>query len=343
MKKNKFVPDDSLRVFAKDVTRALNFNKDSDQKKQVESLMFLEEEFRKSICKYEQSREIYKAFVLMVAVENKYIRSAMPYFREKAKLFNSQILPAIKIGNINKLRTFHINYNLIKFIRDRWLGDFPEECERIYNDLINTRKKIIENNLPLVINRAKIFYRKVPENHVTLMDMISVASIGLVSGVDKWSGPYSRVFNGVCIGRMTGNLIDAYSETTIHFYPSDRSILYRANSLRFKKGINDVAELAKAINKSYEDDVKNGMKVPIKNKVSAEELSSLMSASSVISSEEISAQFDDENLSALHGEDGILSMEEDLIKKQLMEKMNEAIKELPIVQQKALRLKGSAV
>jgi DNA-directed RNA polymerase specialized sigma subunit len=349
MKKRKSISnnqeyDNSLRLLAKEVTAVLNFNKDgSDQKAQVELVMKLEESFRKSIITFAQSREIYKQFILLVAVKNKQILSARPYFREKSKVFSSQITPAIKNGDIKKLQTFHINYNLIKFIRENWKGPFPERSEKIYQKFVDARRKLIENNLPLAINRAKLFYRKVPRSHLSLMDMIGIASMGLVSGVDKWVGEYSRVFNSVCIGRMTGNMIDSYSETTLHFYPSDSSILYRANSLRFKYDIQDLNELAEAINKSYVEDQKNGVKVP-KQKITADQLSNLLNAASVLSIDAPAPSSSDGKetiYSYLEGTpDGSDTPEDSLIKQDLVSKLIDAIRKLPILQQKVIRLKG---
>jgi DNA-directed RNA polymerase specialized sigma subunit len=175
------------------------------------------------------------------------------------------------------------------------------------------------------------------------MDMVGIASMGLVSGVDKWVGEYSRVFNSVCIGRMTGNMIDSYSETMIHFYPSDSSILYRANSLRFKYDIQDLHQLAEAINASYLEDEKNGVKVP-KHKITADQLAHLLNAASPVA---LDSSPDD-------GEDGetfytlldntpdqiIESPEEALVKRDLVSKMVDAARKLPIIQRKVLRLKG---
>ncbi len=336
--------DNSLRKLAEEVTAVLELNKDgTDQRAQVELLMKLEERFRKSVIAFAQCREIYKQFILLVAVTNRQILSARPYFREKSKVFSSKITPAIRNGDIKELQTFHINYNLIKFIKDNWKGPFPERSEKIYHQVVEARRKLIENNIPLAINRAKLFYRKVPRSHLTLMDMIGIASMGLVSGVDKWVGEYSKVFNGVCIGRMTGNMIDNYSETTIHFYPSDSTVLYRANSLRFRNDIQDLNKLAEAINNSYIEDEKNGIRVP-KQKVTAEQLSNLLNAASVLSIDAPSSTSDNEETIYSHLEgtpdDRIESPEDSLVRDDLMSKMIDSARKLPIIQQKVLRLKG---
>lgn len=340
---SKDIHENSLHWLAEEVTRTLQENKDgTSQKDQVEKLMMLEERFRKNVIKYAQSREIYKKFILTVAVTNKNIRSARPYFREKANTFNA-ITPAIKSGDIKKLQQFHINYNLIRFIKDNWLGPFPSRAQKAYDQITEVRSKLIENNMPLVINRAKLFYRKVPRSHLTLMDMIGIAAMGLVSGVDKYVGEYTKVFNGVCIGRMTGNMIDSYSETTLHFYPSDRSLLYRANSLRHKYGTEDMAQLADAINKSYAEDAKTGMRVP-KEKITAAQLEALMSAASPVSSDEPVGGYGNEPPSTLLDQKGITddapSAEDVAVHNDAVGKMILYAKRLPLIQQKILKLKG---
>jgi DNA-directed RNA polymerase specialized sigma subunit len=333
--------EEGLKLLAEEVTEALRKNQDGTfQKDQVEKLMSLEERFRKSVIIYSQSREIYKQFVLFVAVTNRNILSARPYFREKSKTFSSKITPAIKKGDIQSLQTFHINYNLIKFIKERWKGPFPERSKKLFDKIVEARRKLIENNMPLAINRAKLFYRKVPKSHLSLMDMIGIAAMGLVSGVDKWVGEYTRVFNGVCIGRMTGNMIDSYSETTLHFYPSDRSILYRANSIRFRQDIQDLKQLADAINLSYKEDIKKGIKVP-KEKITAEKLSHLLNAASPVGIEIESSENDSvtSNLDFFIEEDSE-TPEEIVLRDDLVSKMIEAAQKLPLIQQKILRLKG---
>jgi DNA-directed RNA polymerase specialized sigma subunit len=280
---------------------------------------------------------------LFVAVTNRNILSARPYFREKSKIFSSKITPAIKSGDIYELQKFHINYNLIKFIKENWKGPFPKKSQKIYDQILQARRKLIENNMPLAINRAKLFYRKVPRSHLTLMDLIGIAAMGLVSGVDKWVGEYTKVFNGVCIGRMTGNMIDSYSETTLHFYPSDRSILYRANSIRFKKDLKDMEQLASAINISYEEDAKNGVRVP-KEKITPEQLGRLLSAASPVSIDipqsEQDTPSDQKNLLDFYVSETIESPEEVMIKEDLVSKMVNATSKLSIIEQKVLKLKG---
>jgi DNA-directed RNA polymerase specialized sigma subunit len=331
--------DDSFYKLAAAVTRTLERNKDGTlQPEQVEELLDAERKFKETILKYRQATEIYKKFLQKVCIQNKNILSARPYFREAATSFSKKITPAIKNEDIEALKTFSINFQFIKFIKENWLGPFPKRAEQLYDRVNVARNKLIENNMPLAINRAKLFYRKVPKSHLTLMDFIQICSMGLAAGIDKWCAPkYSPVFRSVCIGRMVGNMIDSYSETTLHFYPSDRRILYKANSIRGRRGIDDIEELTRAVNESFKQDAKEGKSIP-KDNITVSELSSLMNAASMMSAD---ATVNEEGYGVYHyTQDTNQDIEGSLIEREATNKMLILAKNLPMLHRKVLRLKG---
>lgn len=330
--------DDSFYKLASEVTRALERNKDGTiQQEQVEELLDAERKFKTTVLQYRQASEVYKKFLQKVCITNKNILSARPYFRETAVTFSRKITPAIKTSDIETLKTFDINYQFIKFIRDSWLGPFPKRAEQLFQRVHVARNKLLENNMPLAINRAKLFYRKVPKSHLTLMDFIEICAMGLAAGVDKWCGKYSPVFRSVCIGRMVGNMIDSYSETTLHFYPSDKRILYKANSIRGRQGITDITELTKAVNDSFAQDELDGKTIPKKN-ITVSELSSLMSAASTVSAD---ATVNDEGFGVYQfTPDTAPNIEEALIQNETLQQVVSLARNLSIMERKVLRLKG---
>lgn len=330
--------DDSFYWLAGQIARQLEINKDGTlQKEQVEELLDAEHKFKEAVLKYRQSTEIYKKFLQKVCIQNKNILSARPYFREKATSFSKNITPAIKAEDIEAIKKFNINYQFIKFIRDSWLGPFPKRAEQLYQRVHKARTILIQNNMPLAVNRAKLFYRKTPKSHLTLIDMIGICAMGLAAGVDKWCGPYSTVFRSVCIGRMVGNLIDAYSETMLHFYPSDKRILYKAHTLRGRKGIDDVRELTKAVKDSFAVDALEGKSIP-KTNIDVGELASLMSAASTVSSD---SNLTEEGFGVYHfTADATQDIEGAHLERESTERMFELIKRLPLLNRKILRLKG---
>lgn len=339
-KKNE-VFDDSFYKLAAEVTRRIEANKDgTDQKQQVEELLDAEIKFKEVILKYRQSTKVYHKFWNKVCVTNKNILSARPYFRESAVSFSKKITPAIKAMDIEAMKEFDINYQLIKFIRDNWEGPFPQRAEQLFHRVHKAREVLIENNMPLAINRAKLFYRKTPKSHLTLMDMIGICGMGLAAGIDKWCGKYSPVFRSVCIGRMVGNLIDNYSETMLHFYPSDKRVLYKAHTIRGRKGIDEIHALTAAVNQSFKDDEKEGKSIP-KEEVTVSELSYLMSAASTVSADQ-TVSVDDEGSFGVYDytADESQDIEAAYMEKETTAHMLALAAKLPLLHRKVLRLKG---
>jgi len=354
MSKNKtYTFDESFYNLANSVAKALKRNNalgdskklKSLQKKQVETLMRLENDFKKSILKFAQSREIYKRFILFIVVENKNILSARPYFREGAVTFSKKITPELQEANVAMLQKFNINFKFIQFIRENWLGKFPKTSEKLYAQIEKTRTELIENNLPLAINEAKRFYNKVPNNpNVTLIDLIAAAAEGLGSGIDKWTGKYTPVFRSVCIGRMKGNMVDMYSETTVHFYPTDKRILYKANTIRFRSETKSIKELAEAINKSFEQDEKDGKKNS-KERVTESQLNELLNAASTFSADQ-PIETDGETgreITLLDLTPDNSSFEEKFINNVILNKTITMAAETDILTKKILKLKGLEV
>lgn len=339
MKQRKYESfDDSFYKLAGEVTRALEKNKDGTlQEEQVEELLDAERKFKETVLKYRQATDVYKKFLQKVCIVNKNILSARPYFRETAIVFSKSITPAIKSNDIETLKSFNINYQLIKFIRQSWLGPFPKRAEQLFQRVHMARTKLIENNMPLAINRAKLFYRKTPKSHLTLMDFIGICSMGLAAGIDKWCGAYSPVFRSVCIGRMVGNMIDSYSETMLHFYPSDKRILYKAHTIRGRRGIDEIGELTDAVNSSFIQDELEGKTVP-KTNLDKSELSALMNAASTVSAD---ATVNGEGFGVYdYTEDACKNVEEAYAERETTEEMLWLARGLPLLHRKVLRLKG---
>lgn len=213
----------------------------------VNGLLEKEEIFKKLIFTFPEGNEAYFKFLDEITKVNKNILTAKPYFREVANTFYESISGAIKERDIMALQSFHINYRFVKFIMDHWEGTIPTTVQKAHDEMLALRSEIVENNLPLALNRAMRHFRRVKRHHINLLDMISICTQGLTSGVDKWVGKYTSVFLSVCIGRMTGDLIKATSETTLYFYPSDRRVLYHANLLRSREGIEDLEKIAEKL------------------------------------------------------------------------------------------------
>lgn len=334
--------DESFYILAGEVTAAIANNQDgSDQKQQVETLLDLEKKFKETILRYRQSTKVYMKFWNKICITNKNILSARPYFRESAISFSKNITPAIKATDLDTLKTFDINFQLIKFIKDNWEGPFPVRAEQLFHKVHKAREVLIQNNMPLAINRAKLFYRKTPKSHLSLMDMIGICGMGLASGIDKYCGKYTPVFRSVAIGRMVGNLIASYSETMLHFYPASFRVLYKAHSIKSRQGIEDIAELTAAVNKSFADDGKEGISTP-KNEVTVSELSDLINAASTFSADQTVGVDDGDNSFGVYDytADPSPDVESAYVEREITDRMIFFASKLPMIYRKVLRLKG---
>jgi len=324
------------------VNRAIvqNDGKIGDQRQQVELVYRLEQQFKKAIKRYNQTNDIYKKFVDFILNDLKNTLSAEPYFREKKSVFSAKISKAIKREDYEDLTQYDINYQLINFIVKNWKGKLPKRVQEIYDQFIEARRILIENNLPLAINRAKLFFRKTPQSHLTLLDLIDICTYGLVSGVDKYAGEYSEVWRSVCIGRMVGYMIEEYSKTFIRMYPKDRKILYRANSLKHKLKIEKIEDLTKAVNESFEEEKKLGKKCP-KLPISEIYIRTLLNGTGYTSADTQISDSEDNDMTIYdYTEDERPNPEEALVTKDLMSKVSTAAKDLGLIEKKIIRLKG---
>ena len=336
-KKFKDSHDPMFAQLAIEIARDIERNRDgSTQKQQFEELVAAERLFHETVLSYRISTEMYKKFIQLIRITNNNILSARPYFRESSDIFSAKITPALKEKNPEALKPFDINFHFVKFCKDSWIGLWPKKLDAQYKRVERARTILVQNNMPLAVNRAKIFFRRTPKGHLSFMDMIEISSMGLCAGIDKYVGEFKKNFIGVCIVRIVGNLIDAYSETVMHFYPQDRRILYRANSIRGRQGITDISELTEAVNSSFAADLLEGKTAP--KPVTVTELSYLMQAASLISAD----SNDGEEGYGVYNytPDDAESAEEILGRKQQIAHMARLARKLPLINQKVLRLKG---
>jgi RNA polymerase sigma factor (sigma-70 family) len=338
--------DNSFYWLANSIAAILAENKkdDTSQKQEVEELVLAEKLFKEEILRYKYSTQVYEKFIQQIRIVDRNILYGKIYFRESSETFSKEITPCLKNQDIQGLKKFNVNFNLIEFIKQNWRGPLGSKAEKLYQRVNRARRVLVENNMPLAINVAKLFYRKVPKSPQTsLMDMISTAILGLCSAVDKYTGDkngeYSEVFRSVIMGRATGNIIKMYTEssTQMHFYPSDKKIMYKANSIRGRKGIVDIKELTAAVNAAFLEDKKEGISVP-KKQVEVSDLYDLLHAASIVS---VEATVNEEGFGAYdYTPDENSNCEDNLIKTETNIKITQLIKELPPIHRKILRLKG---
>jgi hypothetical protein len=303
----------------------------AQQKAQVERMMELEEIFRKCINNYKQSDKIYQKFLMHIKIERGNILTARPYFREDSKTFGTYISPAFKEDDIQRIKDFHINYKFMTFVIQNWRGNLPAKASKAWGEHQHVRQKIIENSMPLAINEAMKFFKAVPRSHLTLMDMINASASGLCIGVDKWVGPFRTVFRSVCIGRMKSNIMELYNQTSLHYYPSDKKIIYKANLLKSREKIEDPEILLEAINYYLKE---NGDK----RQLEMHELDDILNGASVKS---VETEVDDEGFTAYDTYiDEKSNVEKNVEKMDMLKNILIQCEKLEMIEKKIIRLKG---
>ena|ERR1017187_526115 len=243
------------------------------QKRQVEELSKLEIKFRKALIKDPNGESAYLAFLAYVLDDKKNILVARPYFRERRLFFKTDISNAVRTRDIKALQKFHVNYHFVQLVSKALV--FGKDVNELIAKIGASRRELVEMNLPLVINRARIFYSRTPKSHLSFMDLVQIGTEGLMSAIDKYCGEYSKVWRGVAIGRMTGNYIENYSSTMLHFYPADKRKIYRANKFKSKHihGDYNAEDLVKEVSKAEG------------NETDLEEITGLMAASAMVSAD----------------------------------------------------------
>jgi hypothetical protein len=340
-----YEPDENFRLFAGNLKAAIQrYATDEDeellvvQKRQFDSLTSFESAFRKELIRSDFGHEAYSAFIRRICDENGNILTSRPYFRERQPVCIGPISQALQKRSPAALYQYHFNYNFVAFVMGLKKWPAKSKLAKLAKKIAAMRQEIVEMNSALAISEAKKFWGKTAgrskDTRFSYMDFIQVAIDGLISAVDKFVVPQGeapesiRVWRAVAIGRMRGNFIETYSETTLHFYPQDKRKIYRATKhlWEFTDGV-DYERLAVIVNSSGDGP-----------RTTANELISLMAASARVSSATPAGQEDGmlERFEAARESQPDVQFEQ----AEAIHSMHEAIKALSIMEQKILKLKG---
>jgi len=338
------IDDSHFKTFACDLARAIEQYGDLSeetlikrQRRQMETLVELEVQFREALVERPSGVEVFKAFVSYICDERKNILAARPFFRERQPVFTEHISKALKARSHELLYGFHFNFQFVQFAVQRYKDLVADPyLIGIAGQIANLRTELVEMNMPLAISRARIFWSRTPKSQLSYMDLVQIACEGLISAIDKFCLPFSPVFRAVAIGRITGNFIEQYSETLVHFFPVDKRKIYRANKLmsRFAAEHVDFAALAEEINKDV-DEV---------HKTNASEIADLLAAASCVSADGagVTGSDSDGDIPTVNRFAAPVTCQPDTQyeHREAMAKLEEAIDMLPLIERKLIRLKG---
>lgn len=351
MPKAKTFDNNHFRQFAASLEEVI-FGHETDedhytrQKRQVETLCKLECEFRKTLIKDRRGAAVYKSFIKFVRDEKRNILSARPYFRERQDVFKAKIAPALRERSDRALYKFDINFNFIAFVLKQ--KDFApgSRVAKLARKVAKARQELIEMNIPLAISRARVFARH-RQQHLEYMDLVQIATEGLIAAIDKFVLPYQKSFGAVMFGRITGDLVESNSETLVHFYPSDKRIIYTVNKL-VQTGMT-FEEIAAYINKSARTDEHGKVDLAKADVTNADEVQRLYVAAYTVSGDSMGTESEGGGERDMgHDESPIHRFEADeswrpdvrYEKAQLSAALASELKNLSIIERKVLAMKG---
>lgn len=244
-------------------------NRTQQQAQQFTALVTKEKEFGTWLRGSKEGREVYADFVTFITEEG--IPASSPFFRERQGVCFRKIRPALMAKKTRALHSFHFNYNFVAFaLKTReWPAD--GRIAELAKEIATLRQQLVTENLGLVMAEVHRFWKSTvlatQDHRFDFADLLSCATQGLVSAVDKYVPPKDlaknpdkvRIWRSVAITRARHQLIELVSETSIHLYPEDKRKLHFARKFRsaFPDGV-DFDLLADKVNEAMGEKTTTG-------------------------------------------------------------------------------------
>jgi DNA-directed RNA polymerase specialized sigma subunit len=245
-----------FRHFVSEMEVLLRENEQVNGKSQrhlLNRLFAIEKEFKAIMLSTPHGTNVYEDFMIFILDDKENKLSIRPYFRERQDTFSNYVFPILKAKESKRLHRFKINFLFAKWALKIYTGPNRKALDLLFDEMLEVRRLLCENNLPLAINRAKLFWSNATAHHLEYMDLIQDSSRGLLEAIDKFVPPYKTVFRSVAIGRMTLNMTDDNSSTLVKLPPKDKRILYRARKARKKSEDISGKEVQAFVNESFQD------------------------------------------------------------------------------------------
>jgi RNA polymerase sigma factor (sigma-70 family) len=288
--------DEHFRAFARLLEEEIaKYEHDTDedllerQKRQVENLIKLEKQFRLELVKHPWGYSVYEAFRARIKDHKDKggagnVLASRPYFRERQEVCIGPICQAIQKSDIKKLQKYHVNSLFVQFAMKQKKWPRGSKVAKLAREIQKQRDELVVSNMPLAISQARLFWGKAaskdPNQALSYMDLVQLASEGLMSAIDKYTLPFSATFRATIVQWCVGNFIEAFSSTLVHFYPKDKKKIYHANKHIKKLSADDnnderLQKLADKINAG----------VKVSHRTNPHEIGQLMAAAAVVSAD----------------------------------------------------------
>lgn len=217
-----------FRLFAGSLERTLATYEPPDdlllhQRAQLKALIAAEATFRKTLLKHKWGPGVYRDFVVHICEERKNILAARPYFRERQTTFTATISKSLKKRHAPGLYKYRFNWTFIVWALGarKWHRDSP--IRKIAKQIEGMRTEILQQNIPLAISQARIFWNSTPKSHLTYMDIVQIQCQALLLAIDKFTPPDEskmtkeaaliawKSFRGMAVGVMKRDRVNSFT------------------------------------------------------------------------------------------------------------------------------------
>lgn len=316
-----------FRQFVNEMNVLLRATEGTDKRNNlqlIDDMVKLETKFRDTLLTTKAGVEIYKEFMRHIVEDNGNILTCQGFFRERQETFFESISKAFDAKKPHLLHRFRINFQFTSWVMKQYSGQKKTILNGLHKQISDVRNKVCQNNLPLAINRAKIFSNKTGERRVQYMDLIQDASEGLLIAIDKLV-PEDSSLAGVAVGRMTSVMIDDVRDsTTITLSPKEKRILYRARNAEAKEHLTDEDAIVEYVQRSFKGVTKESLRAL---RLAAQEAVNLYN-------------HDSSGISVIDTLPCNQSPEDDAVESDLNNQLKAAVENLPVLERKVVRLKN---
>lgn len=318
-----------IQLYIKEINEALKGVAEKETNDELKKLIGLELKFAKRLRSITGGKQKYKDFIFHI-VEDKDLREARPYFRERENMYKDIINPAIMAKDTESLHRLRLNFRFCFFVMET-MQNKDIRLDDIYEQIKKTREGIIHKHLHHALNRAKSFSRGIG-SVVDFGDLIQLANEALIEAVDKYViDQDSTSFHNMAFGKMISSLITSSdSSLPVTLWPKASRKLYQIRKILEKTpGIN-TRDLSQILD------------------TAEEEISLIMNASRYKSLDEsLNGSEDDSEMPSITLLDFLPSITNEyndpylmIEREDMIRTAAEIFKNLTLLEQKALRLKG---
>src|ERR1700690_1615994 len=171
---SRLIIDKHFKLFASNLEQALKkYETDEDevlinkQRDQLRKLVALETKLRETLIVHPWGPGIYKDFVKLICDKKKNILAARPYFRERQTTFTKFISSALKKKNDKTLYRYKFNWSFIDYMLKARKWPYGGKIASLAREINKVRQELLEQNVPLAISQARIFWSSTPKSHLT--------------------------------------------------------------------------------------------------------------------------------------------------------------------------------